>query len=79
MPEPVADPFEIVVEDVRGVPLRVFKHAPASLRAIWDASAVHGPRRQRSAASRAKTMSTSSAASSTRCRSYSHKREARLC
>ena len=43
MPEPVADPFEIVVEDVRGVPLRVFKHAPASLRAIWDASAVHGP------------------------------------
>ena len=36
------DPFEIVEETVRGVKLRVFKHAPPTLRAIWDASAAHG-------------------------------------
>jgi acyl-CoA synthetase (AMP-forming)/AMP-acid ligase II len=35
------DPFEIVTVDVRGVPTKVWKHAPASLRAIWDLSAAH--------------------------------------
>ncbi len=34
--------FEIVEEDVRGTPTRVFKGAPPSLRAVWLASAVHG-------------------------------------
>jgi len=38
-----ADPFEIEVVDVRGVPTKVFRHAPTSLRTIWDLSAVHGP------------------------------------
>jgi acyl-CoA synthetase (AMP-forming)/AMP-acid ligase II len=33
------DPFEIVEVEVRGVPTKVWKHAPASLRAIWDSSA----------------------------------------
>ena len=37
------DPFEVVEQDVRGVRLRVFAHAPASLRVIWDGSAVHAP------------------------------------
>jgi acyl-CoA synthetase (AMP-forming)/AMP-acid ligase II len=38
----MTDLFEIVEEDVRGVRLRVFKHSPPSLRAIWLASAAHG-------------------------------------
>ena len=38
-----ADPFEIEVVDVRGVPTKVFRHAPTSLRTIWDLSAVPGP------------------------------------
>ncbi len=37
------DPFAIEVVDIRGVPTRVWTHAPSSLRAIWDASAAHGP------------------------------------
>jgi long-chain acyl-CoA synthetase len=37
------NPFEIAEVDVRGVPLHVFRYAPPSLRAIWDASALHGP------------------------------------
>src|SRR5688572_23146475 len=36
------DRFEVVEVEVRGVPTRVWKHAPGSLREIWDASAVHG-------------------------------------
>src|SRR5690349_12258311 len=38
-----ADLFEIEVVPVRGVPTRTWKHAPKSLREVWDASAVHGP------------------------------------
>jgi long-chain acyl-CoA synthetase len=38
-----ADPFEIEVVELRGVPTTVWKHAPPSLRSVWDASAVHGP------------------------------------
>src|SRR5580765_5177788 len=38
----MSDLFEIVEEDVRGTPTRVFKGAPPSLRAVWLASAVHG-------------------------------------
>lgn len=38
----VVDPFEVIEEEVRGVRLRVFRHAPTSLRAVWDASAAHG-------------------------------------
>src|SRR5215207_8494937 len=37
------DPFEIEVVPVRGVPTRTWKHAPQSLREVWDASAIHGP------------------------------------
>ena len=37
------DPFEIAVANVHGVPTKVFVNAPPSLRAIWDASAAHGP------------------------------------
>ena len=37
------DRFEIVTVDVRGVPTKTWKHAPTSLRVIWDQSAVHGP------------------------------------
>ena len=36
------DPFEIQTVDIRGVPTKVFVHAPASLRAIWDSSAAFG-------------------------------------
>jgi long-chain acyl-CoA synthetase len=36
-----ADPFEIVEEDVLGVRVRVFRHAPRTLREIWDGSAAH--------------------------------------
>ena len=35
------DPFEIVEVDVRGVPTKTWRHAPTSLRQIWDASAAH--------------------------------------
>ncbi len=38
----MSDLFEIVEEDVRGTPTRVFRGAPPSLRAVWLASAVHG-------------------------------------
>ncbi len=38
----MTDLFEIIEEDVRGVRLRVFKHAPPTLRAVWLASAAHG-------------------------------------
>ena len=38
----MSDLFEIIEEDVRGTPTRVFKGAPPSLRAVWLASAVHG-------------------------------------
>lgn len=33
--------FEIETVDVRGVATKVFKHAPLSLRAVWESSAVH--------------------------------------
>lgn len=36
--------FEIVEQDVRGAPTRVFRLAPESLRSIWDASAAYGDR-----------------------------------
>ena len=35
------DPFEIDTVDIRGVPSRVWRHAPASMRAVWDASGAH--------------------------------------
>lgn len=35
-------PFEIAVEDVQGVPTKVFRHAPPSLLAIWEMTAAHG-------------------------------------
>src|SRR5262245_31895524 len=37
-------PFEIVEVDIRGVPTRVWKTAPGSLRDIWDASLAHAAR-----------------------------------
>ena len=37
-------PFEIVEVDIRGVPTRVWKTAPGSLRDVWEASRVHAPR-----------------------------------
>jgi long-chain acyl-CoA synthetase len=37
-------PFEIVEVDIRGVPTKVWKNAPGSLRDIWDASRAHGDR-----------------------------------
>jgi long-chain acyl-CoA synthetase len=36
------DPFEVVVADVRSVPTRVFRHAPPSLRTVWEMSAAFG-------------------------------------
>jgi len=36
------DLFEIATVEIRGVPTKVFVHAPPSLRAVWDLSAVHG-------------------------------------
>jgi long-chain acyl-CoA synthetase len=35
-------PFEIATTEIRGVPTRVWKHAPASLPAILDQSRAHG-------------------------------------
>lgn len=35
-------PFSWSVQEVRGVPTRVFDHAPATMRQLWEASAVHG-------------------------------------
>ncbi len=35
-------PFEIVTTEVLGVPMRVFRHQPTSLRQIWEGSTVHG-------------------------------------
>jgi steroid-24-oyl-CoA synthetase len=37
-----AGPFEIVEELVHGIPMKVFRHQPRSLRAIWDLSEAHG-------------------------------------
>jgi len=37
-------PFEIVEVEIRGVPTRVWKAAPNSLRDIWDASRAHAER-----------------------------------
>jgi long-chain acyl-CoA synthetase len=37
-------PFEIVEVDIRGVPTRVWKAAPGSLRDVWELSRVHAPR-----------------------------------
>ena len=36
---PIGDLFEIDVVDIRGVPTKVFRNAPPSLRMIWDLSA----------------------------------------
>ena len=41
---PTDDPFRVITIDVRGVPTRVFAGAPPHMRAIWEASAVHGER-----------------------------------
>jgi steroid-24-oyl-CoA synthetase len=41
-PAAAADRFEIVEEDVGGTRRQVFKHAPRSLRAVWDLTAAHG-------------------------------------
>ena len=38
----ITDPFEVVEETVEGSQLRVFKHAPRTLRDIWDVTAHHG-------------------------------------
>lgn len=38
----LGDQFEIETVDVRGVPTKVFVHAPNSLRDIWGMSAPHG-------------------------------------
>ena len=35
-------PFEIVDAEVRGMPMRVFKAAPANMRLVWEASAAAG-------------------------------------
>jgi long-chain acyl-CoA synthetase len=35
-------PFEITTIDVRGLPLRAYKNAPADMRQIWLATAAHG-------------------------------------
>jgi long-chain acyl-CoA synthetase len=35
-------PFEVVEEEIRGVPTRVWKNAPPSLRSILDTSRLHG-------------------------------------
>lgn len=37
-------PFELAVESVRGTPMRVYAHAPTSLRSIFETSAQHGTR-----------------------------------
>jgi long-chain acyl-CoA synthetase len=37
-------PFEIVEVEIRGVATRVWKTAPPSLRAVWEASRAHGDR-----------------------------------
>ncbi|MEO7026239.1 MAG: AMP-binding protein, partial [Caulobacteraceae bacterium] len=37
-------PFEIAVIEVRGQPMRVYAHAPATVRALWLASAAYGSR-----------------------------------
>jgi hypothetical protein len=34
--------FEVVTEDVRGRPLRVFKNRPRSLRALLESARAHG-------------------------------------
>src|SRR5436190_20545277 len=34
--------FEIAVEDVLGVPTKVFRHAPPTALAIWEMTAAHG-------------------------------------
>jgi long-chain acyl-CoA synthetase len=39
---PDIDPFEIETVDIRGVPTKTWKHAPPSLRAVWEDSARHG-------------------------------------
>ena len=36
------DLFEIEVVDIRGVPTKTWKHAPRSLRVVWDGSAAFG-------------------------------------
>jgi acyl-CoA synthetase (AMP-forming)/AMP-acid ligase II len=35
-------PFEVQTVDVRGIPVRAYRHAPGSLRDVWLASAGHG-------------------------------------
>ncbi len=37
-------PFEIVEVEIRGVPTKVWKNAPGSLRDLWQASRAHGDR-----------------------------------
>ena len=35
-------PFETVVEEVRGIPVKVYKAAPPNMRVLWELSALHG-------------------------------------
>ncbi len=35
-------PFAWSIEEIRGIPMRVFDQAPPDMRALWEASAVHG-------------------------------------
>jgi long-chain acyl-CoA synthetase len=35
-------PFETTAITVRGIPMRVFRHSPPSMRAVWEASAAFG-------------------------------------
>ncbi|MCA6235682.1 MAG: acyl--CoA ligase, partial [Phenylobacterium sp.] len=37
-------PFEIVVQEVRGAPLRVYKNAPPNIRAVWLSTAAFADR-----------------------------------
>ena len=37
------DMFEVDEVEVRGVPLKVFKNAFPSIRAMWQLTAIHGP------------------------------------
>jgi len=37
-------PFEIDEIEVRGAPMRIYKHAPPNIRALWLSTAAYGPR-----------------------------------
>ena len=37
-------PFELVVQEVRGAPMKVYKNAPPNVRAVWLSTAAYGDR-----------------------------------